>query len=93
MPLPVSTVTVFEEEISSASSSTSRGVAGLACGTTKAILLGSPETTAIFGGGAVREGIGEDLCCFWWRSSGRATAAAEEVEVEVEVDDAIERCW
>ena len=82
MPLPVSTVTVVELEISSASSSISRGVAGLACGTTEAILLGSPDTTAIFGGG-VREGLW-DL-----RSSGRATAAAE---VEVDDDDDDERC-
>lgn len=89
IPLPVNTVTVSEEEISSASSSTSRGVAGLALGTTEAILLGSPETTAILGGGGAREGIG-DLC-----RSGRATATEEE-EVEAEVDadeDEFERCW
>lgn len=79
MPLPVSTVTVLEPAISSASSSISRCVAALAFGTTDAILAGSPETTAILGGG-VREGIG-DLR----GSSGRATAAAAAAEVEVEV--------
>ena len=90
-------MTVRELVISSASSSISRCVAGLARGTTEAILLGSPETTAILGGG-VREGIG-DLRC--WGSSGRATAATaagdeeeeeEEEEVGVEVDDDMERC-
>ena len=92
MPAPVRTVTVSELLISSASSSISRCVAGLAGGTTEAILEGSPETTAILGGGA-REGIG------WWGlrccccCSGRATAAvaAEEVEVDA-ADDDNERC-
>ena len=81
MPLPVRTVTVSEEAMSSASSSISCCVAGLARGTTDAILLGSPKTTAILGaaGGAPRGGTG-DLCCRWGSPRG----------VEVDVDD-IER--